>query len=149
MNFFSIVCLSLQAARLMKDHQSNLSCYYVWSTRLLYCIPNKQFLEAERCLPFTQTTRRGVEILCIDIKTIDNFTKSIKYLVYTPKCAIIVVFDFSWGDCIKRRKKTGNNGNEEHGGGEGVNKVHMVSLKMVSKVWERASKNCFQIGWTD
>ena len=38
-------------------------------------------------------------------KTIDNFTKSIKYLVYTPKCAIIVVFDFSWGDCIKRKKK--------------------------------------------
>ena len=27
MNFFSIVCLSLQAASLMKDHQSNLSCY--------------------------------------------------------------------------------------------------------------------------
>jgi len=22
-----------------------------------------------------------------------------------PKCAIIVVFDFTWGDCIKRRKK--------------------------------------------
>ena len=38
-------------------------------------------------------------------KTIDNFTESIKYLVYTLKCAIIVVFDFSWGDCIKRRKK--------------------------------------------
>ena len=83
----------------------------------MYCILSKQSLmEAERCLPFTQTTRRGVEILCIDIKTIDNFTKSIKYLVYTPKCAIIVVFDFSWGDCIKRRKKTGNNGNEKHGG---------------------------------
>ena len=90
--------------------------------RTLMCIPNKQFLEAERCLPFTQTTRRGVEILCIDIKTIDNFTKSIKYLVYTPKCAIIVVFDFSWGDCIKRRKKTGNNGNEKHGGGGGGGK---------------------------
>ena len=86
------------------------------------CIPNKQFLEAERCLSFTQTTRRGVEILCIDIKTIDNFTKSIKYLVYTPKCAITVVFDFSWGDCIKRRKKTGNNGNEKHGGGGGGGK---------------------------
>ena len=55
-------------------------------------------------------------------KTIDNFTKSIKYLVYTPKCAIIVVFDFSWGDCIKRRKKTGNNGNEKHGGGGGGGK---------------------------
>ena len=70
-------------------------------------ILSKQSLEADRCLPFAQTTRRGVEILCIDIyKTIDNFTDSIKYLVYTPKCAaMIVVFDFSWGDCIKRRKK--------------------------------------------
>ena len=52
-------------------------------------ILSKQSLEADRCLPFTQTTRRGVEILCIDIyKTIDNFTDSIKYLVYTPKCLI-------------------------------------------------------------
>ena len=70
-------------------------------------ILSKQSLEADTCLPFTQTTRRGEEILCIDIyKTIDNFTDSIKYLVYTPKCAArIVVFDFSWGDCIKRRKK--------------------------------------------
>ena len=39
-------------------------------------------------------------------KTVDNFTDSMKYLVYTPKCAaMIVFFDFSWGDCIKRRKR--------------------------------------------
>ena len=44
-------------------------------------------------------------------KTTDNFTESIKYLLYTPKCAIIVVFDFPWGE-----KKTGNNGNEKFGG---------------------------------
>ena len=49
-------------------------------------------------------------------KTIDNVTESIKYLVYTPKCAIIVVFDFAWGDCIKRRKKLETHGNEKFGG---------------------------------
>ena len=44
-------------------------------------------------------------------KAIDNFTKSRKLPPpppsprNVPKCAIIVVFDFSWGDCIKRRKK--------------------------------------------
>ena len=39
-------------------------------------------------------------------KTIDNFTKSIMFTPRNvPKCAIIVVFEFTWGDCIKRRKK--------------------------------------------
>ena len=61
-------------------------------------------------------------------KTIDNVTESIKYLVYTPKCAIIVVFDFAWGDCIKRRKKLETKVMKNlvggGGGGEGVNKVH-------------------------
>ena len=52
-------------------------------------------------------------------KTIDNFTESIKYLVYTPKCAIIVVFDFSWATVLKG-EKTGNNGKEKFGlGGKG------------------------------
>ena len=63
-------------------------------------------------------------------KTIDNFTESIKYLVYTPKCAIIVVFDFPWGDCIKRRKKleTMVMKNLVGGGGEAVNKGHNYGL---------------------
>ena len=64
-------------------------------------------------------------------KTIDNFTESIKYLVYTPKCAIIVVFDFPWGDCIKRRKKleTMVMKNLVGGGGE--------SRKQGAQLWSR------------
>ena len=68
-------------------------------------------MEAERCLPFTQATRRGVEILCIDIKLLTILPRAESYPPpppsprNVPKCAIIVVFDFSWGDCIKRRKK--------------------------------------------
>ena len=61
-------------------------------------------------------------------KTIDNFTKSIKYLVYTPKCAIIVIFDFSWGDCIKRRKKKLETMVIKNMMGKGVNKVHSYGL---------------------
>ena len=79
----------------------------IMSDQRVCCIAyvlSKQSLEAERCLPFTQTTRRGVENLLHRYKTSDNFTESIKYLVYTPKCAIIVVFHFPWGDCIIRLK---------------------------------------------
>ena len=64
-------------------------------------------------------------------KTIDNVTESIKYLVYTPKCAIIVVFHFPWGDCIKRRKKleTMVMKNLVGGGGE--------SHKQEAQLWSR------------
>ena len=65
-------------------------------------------------------------------KTIDNFTESIKYLVYTPKCAVIVVFDFSWGDCIKTRKKLETMVMKNLVGAgeglEGVNKMHNYGL---------------------
>ena len=50
--------------------------------------------------------------LCIDINLSTIFTKTITCLVYDPKIAINVVFDFSWDDCIERRKQNGNNGNE-------------------------------------
>ena len=63
-------------------------------------------------------------------KTIDNFPESVKYIAYPPKCAIIVVFDFTWGDCIKRRKKleTMVMKNLVGGRGKGVKKVHNYGL---------------------
>ena len=84
--------------------------------------------------------------MCIDIKLLTILPRAESYPPppppprNVPKCAIIVVFDFSWGDCIKRRKKLETmvikNWVGGGGGGRGVNKVdnYMVSLKMVNKV---------------
>ena len=64
-------------------------------------------------------------------KAIDNFPESVTYIAYPPKCAIIVVFDFTWGDYIKRRKKleTMVMKNLVGGGGE--------SRKQGAQLWSR------------
>ena len=106
------------------------------------CILSKQCLEAERCLPFTQTTQ--VEILCIDIKLLKIFSETITYIVYTPKFGTTVVFDFSWDDCIKRWKNW-KQWLWKIGGGGQTRCIIMVSVKMVNKISRSLRTNCYKL----